>query len=682
MADRYWVGGTANWDATAGTKWATTSGGAGGASVPTSADNVFFDAASGAVTVTVNASSFCAALNFTGFTGTFAGTSIVSVYGNFVASASMTFTHTGSLWFSGSATNTITTNGKSLTAIVFTGGTWSLQDSLTTSSNISFTGGTFNTSNNNISCLSFYYSSGAVTINLGSSTITISGSGNAFDFQSISPTLNTGTSTIILSNTSNVAFLGGGRTYYNVQFTGGLASNVSESVKTISGTNTFTNLSIIPSTGKCTTKIVNNITITGTFTSTGNTVKYRNTIQPSTISSGITITAATVSIQDTDFYYVTGAGAAAPWALSGQRVGNCGNNSGITFSSSVNRYAVTAGNYSDTATWSASSGGVSGASVPLPQDVAYFNAASGAGTYTIDFGAYSNIGEINCTGFTRTLSLTSGIVYRVYIYGSLILSSGMGFTPQTSDIIFRGEGSKTIDGQGKTLYALTIEANASSTYTLASNLTLSNVLTVASANTTFSTSNFNISALQVRFESASVVNLGSSTITVSGTGSLFVVLTVTTFNAGTSSINLTATNTTSRTFAGAGKTYYNLNIGGATGTSTLTFTGSNTFNTLSSTKTVANTILFTAGTTTTVADFTVDGTSGNVVTLGSTTSSPATLTKTGGGSITVDYASISNLTASPSSTWYATNSTDGGGNSGWTFGTASTGNSLFFGNNF
>jgi hypothetical protein len=29
MANRYWVGGTATWDATAGTKWATTSGGAG-----------------------------------------------------------------------------------------------------------------------------------------------------------------------------------------------------------------------------------------------------------------------------------------------------------------------------------------------------------------------------------------------------------------------------------------------------------------------------------------------------------------------------------------------------------------------------------------------------------------------------------------------------------------------------
>ena len=44
MPSRYWVGGTASWDATAGTKWAETSGGAGGFSVPTISDDVFFDA--------------------------------------------------------------------------------------------------------------------------------------------------------------------------------------------------------------------------------------------------------------------------------------------------------------------------------------------------------------------------------------------------------------------------------------------------------------------------------------------------------------------------------------------------------------------------------------------------------------------------------------------------------------
>lgn len=45
-----------------------------------------------------------------------------------------------------------------------------------------------------------------------------------------------------------------------------------------------------------------------------------------------------------------------------------------------------------------------------------------------------------------------------------------------------------------------------------------------------------------------------------------------------------------------------------------------------------------------------------------------TLTKAGGGFVDAEYLSISNSTASPANTWYAGNfSTNGGGNSGWTF---------------
>lgn len=61
MADRYWVGGTGTWDDTSTANWSTTSGGASGASAPTAADNVFFNASSGTGVVTVAASATCAA---------------------------------------------------------------------------------------------------------------------------------------------------------------------------------------------------------------------------------------------------------------------------------------------------------------------------------------------------------------------------------------------------------------------------------------------------------------------------------------------------------------------------------------------------------------------------------------------------------------------------------------------
>lgn len=91
MADRYWVGGTDSWNTIASSKWATTSGGAGGASVPVAGDNVFFDANSGSGDIT--ASTTLPALNnldFTGFTGRFSsGSMIVRVAGTVTFSSTM-----------------------------------------------------------------------------------------------------------------------------------------------------------------------------------------------------------------------------------------------------------------------------------------------------------------------------------------------------------------------------------------------------------------------------------------------------------------------------------------------------------------------------------------------------------------------------------------------------------------
>ena len=97
MANRYWVGGTATWDNLALLKWSTTSGGIGGAAVPTTSDIVFFDAASGAGTVTLGISPTVNFLTFAGFTGTFAfGTN------------NITLSATAANQFSGSATMTVT----------------------------------------------------------------------------------------------------------------------------------------------------------------------------------------------------------------------------------------------------------------------------------------------------------------------------------------------------------------------------------------------------------------------------------------------------------------------------------------------------------------------------------------------------------------------------------------------
>ena len=113
---RYWVGGTGNWDDSDTTHWSASSGGAGGASVPTSSDTVTFDALSNATayTCTVTATANCSDISFTNpLAGalTFAGSSALNVYGNFTIVSTITRTFTGNINFKATSTGkTITFN--------------------------------------------------------------------------------------------------------------------------------------------------------------------------------------------------------------------------------------------------------------------------------------------------------------------------------------------------------------------------------------------------------------------------------------------------------------------------------------------------------------------------------------------------------------------------------------------
>jgi hypothetical protein len=216
MADRYWVGGTAAWNSTAGTKWATTSGGAGGASVPTSADDVFFNAASGAVTCTISTGNTGAkSINCTGFTGTLAGTATITVSGSITLVAGMTFSYTGTVTVNG--TGTITSGGKSFSALTLNGAgaTYTLGDALTVTNTTSLSLGTlslagftastgiFSSSNTNTRSIAFGTGNIALTsttanadiINMGFATnFTSSGTGGFTRVQNTSSGIEIGNS--------------------------------------------------------------------------------------------------------------------------------------------------------------------------------------------------------------------------------------------------------------------------------------------------------------------------------------------------------------------------------------------------------------------------------------------------------------------------------------------------------
>ena len=285
MADRFWVGGTAAWDATAGTKWATTSGGAGGAAVPFTADDVYFDAASGAVTVTTGASFYSRNLTFTGFTGTFAGANVGTITGNITMGASMTRTFTGTFSLTSAlTTNTVTSNGISFGGVFnFTGGgKWTLQDAFSnTAATTNLISGTLDLNNKQWTSVDFSSNNTNVrALNFGTQGLTLTGSATLVF---VSPDLTNMTYSGTQKITLTAAASSGNRSIYNGSTAGGSESKAI-SVFVTAGTD---NIAIVSGA----TTAINDLIFTG-FTGslgTGAKIIYGNL----TLGTGMTVTANT-----------------------------------------------------------------------------------------------------------------------------------------------------------------------------------------------------------------------------------------------------------------------------------------------------------------------------------------------------------------------------------------------------
>lgn len=588
MADRYWVGGTASWDGTAGTKWAATSGGAGGASVPTSADDVFFDAASGAATVTIATGNTGArSINCTGFTGTITGTAAISVAGSITLNTTMGWTHTGTVSITG--TGTLTSAGKTFSPLTINGAgiTTTLGDALNIGSGVlTITQGTFTTNNFNVTASSLLANNSNVkTFNLGSSVVTLTGSGVVFSVGTSNTTFNAGTSTIILSGgpTATLQATGqGGLTYNNVSFT-----NTALTTASIQGTNTFNNISVAAtssSSGTTQVTISGNQTINGTLSTTSTAGNRRIWFRSDTYGVRRTLTVNSApSLTDADFRDIIVNGTAAP--ISGTRIGNRGACTGITFSAPKTVYWCRTGSLSwaDNA-WAATSGGLQDPSnFPLPQDTAVIDDSALIAGQTISVGlSIGYISNIDMSG--RTNAMTFNFDNSATCYGSWITGSGVTYSG-TIALTFSGEGTKTITSAGKTFSCpITIDAYGGTVeLTDAFNIG-SNTLTIT--NGTFNTKNFSVTASILSSNNSNVrtIKLGSSTLSLSGTSATvvnFSTSTNLTFDAGTSQINCTAQNAQSIN-GGSGQTFYNVAFtnGGIVSNNQKTISGANTFNNL------------------------------------------------------------------------------------------------------
>lgn len=332
---RYWVGGTNTWNATVGTKWATTSGGAGGASVPTSADDVIFDANSGAAVVTTS-SCECKNLTFTGFTGTFAGSSTVNIYGGLTLVSGMTYSCTGGLsFYATSGTQTITSGGKTIHDIYISGGgaTFLFGDNITITTYAQLRNGTITGNGKNLTAARILIGSGAnPTVNMGTGTWKVVGDSGYFNCGT-GTTLNCDTSTIEFDNsavTSSQDFYGGSKTYNIVKLSGSTTKAIN-----FRQSSTISELVIDRSVAaKAITFTLSTTTTITTFTAAVSSTRLI-TLRSSTITNA-TITKAgggTVQAYYMDVDYITGSGATTWYMGNNLTSVDGGHNSQIYFTS-------------------------------------------------------------------------------------------------------------------------------------------------------------------------------------------------------------------------------------------------------------------------------------------------------------------------------------------------------------
>lgn len=326
-----------------------------------------------------------------------------------------------------------------------------------------------------------------------------------------------------------------------------------------------------------------------------------------------------------------------------------------------------------------------GASAPTSADNIFIsgNGTSNASTITVS-------GSAACNNFTNSgnanFATSSGMLY---VYGNFSMNvappsafpvsitfrattTGKSFFPNnatysSSEIIFDGVGGG---------------------WTLSDNLISTSTLSLV--NGTFNTGNYNIDASKFTsntnsgFTNIRAIDMGSSTITLSGSGYVWTVddsFGSYTQTRGTSTLSLTSAS--AKQIYCAGYNFYNVV---QAGTGTLTYTGGFTINNMTATA-LPTTIKLNSGGPYTFTTFGLTGvSSGSSLTLTSTSyGSPAYLSlASGSGTVSVSYCTLEDINVASygsGTTWLAyvaNGNVDNGGNTGWVFAPASTGNFMAF----
>jgi hypothetical protein len=663
VANRFWVGGTGAWNASATSHWSATSGGASGASVPTANDDVFIDANSGGGNINVT-TGVCHSLDCT---GAVAGTSltltpattlqifamlklVVNVTLSF-GTATVNFTPTTN---NGGAGWPITTAGNALPQVTLNGtpgvGKVVLQDTLTCAA-LLVNAGTFDTgSSQTINALSFSTSSGSTrTLTLNASAINLTGpTGLACSSTSnLTVTANTAVMTINVPSAGTVVQSAGIFNWNGLS----IVINLTGFAATFTGgTPTFANVTINGNASLVNqvSYNANGLTVTGTLTIAGAASHQRILIGGNVAGLARNFTAANTVLSNVDFMDIAAAGAAA-W--TGTMIGDCLGNTGITFTASATQtwVSTSGGNWSDATKWSGR--------VPLPQDdVSFAVTFVSAQTITTDeprLGRNIDWSVCSWTGAAVTMSGASNT--QSMWYGNLTMKTGM-FTASVLGNSWqsRGRGTQFFNPNGVSFGpGVTIVAPGGVHYLMSSYVQSNN----SGVNTgTYHLNGFNITwNSQWTVAAGAVCDFGTGTHTLTSVGSVNImnvqaggkaIADKATFNI------IGATGALTKTWLGGGGVFGTVNYTvNSAGTAPLVIgdTGNTFLNFNMQSLSAARALKFLSGSITEIGSFNIDGTPSFPMGLSSVTpGAPAVI-----------------ITTSP---WYAgAHSSDLGGNKGIVF---------------
>lgn len=432
----------------------------------------------GSLTGSVALSGSCDDLTFT-HTGAGKTTSgSITTFGNVnLGSGVLTSTSLNLTFGNTSGTKTLTTQAHSIGGLTMNGvgGTVQLSDAVTMVNNIGLTNGTLDLNGKAVSCSQISGSNSNIrAILFGSSVVTITGTNPISIATQTNLTWTPGTSALLMTGAVST-FTSGTLSFYDLSFTNVPTTAGSTQGLLIANSFSCHNVSFVRSTSNPSlVSMVNlagptftgatpvTITASGLFTASGLDAINRlyisyhglHPINGHIEGNAGTISAASASLSYVDFSDIVATGAAI-W--SGTSVGNCLGNTGITFTATVTRYWVSnSGNWTDTAKWSATSGGSTGASVPLAQDIVRFDVNSfSISGQTVTLNASILGADIDFTGVTNNPTITIAEAYTTYkmIYGSLTLASGVVATDTTGNsnlpsLEFSARTAKTISGFG------------------------------------------------------------------------------------------------------------------------------------------------------------------------------------------------------------------------------------------